>query len=176
MGQKSSHFSAKLSKTKLPLIWVLRTENNNPKPEQPIKFQYKTKRKNTNTENQISTDNTKRNSTKTQNAPTNIKNTNALNNLSASKNQCNNLKNTNLNEIRCKIIKTQNAPLRAKSEPSLATEKANGSKHRHRKKSTRVKNGKTGKLQQFGYEIEDVDAFLTKVSVFQNYTANKLHQ
>lgn len=142
MGQKSSHFAVRLNKTKLPLSWVLGVEGRttrNPNPEQPIKFQYKTKRK----EERSAENNS----------------VNALNNLS--------VKSNNLNEVKCKIIKTQNAPVRTKSEPSLATDR-NRERHRRRKKSTRLKNGRNGSVQQFGYEIGDVDAFLCKVGIISS--------
>lgn len=135
MGQKPSHLTAKLNKTKLPLSWVLRTEartTHNPNPEQPIKFQYKTKRKETKSAGE---------SNKTV----------VLNNL-----------NNNFNEVKCRIVKTENAPVRTKSEPSLVAER-NRERHRRRKRSARLKSGRG--LQQFGYEIGDVDAFLSKVAV-----------
>lgn len=137
MGQKPSHFALKLNKTKLPLSWVLGTEGrttHNPNPKQPIKFQYKTKRKDTKC------------------VEANNKSV-VLNNLNASK-------SNNLNEVKCTIIKTQNVPVRTKSEPSLATDR-NRERHRRRKKSARLRTGRN--LQQFGYEIGDVDAFLSKV-------------
>lgn len=135
MGQKSSHFTIKLNKTKLPLSWALKTEHN-PNPEQPIKFHYKTKRK-TNGENDKTT---------------------VLNNINA-------VKSNNLNEqVKCRIVKTQNAPVRTKSEPSLVTER---SRHRRRKRSARLKSERT--VQQFGYEIGDVDAFLSKVGVHDSH-------
>lgn len=138
MGQKPSHFTVKLNKTKLPLSLVLRTEGrttHNPNPEQPIKFQYKTKRK------------------ETKGAENNNK-TVVLNNLNV-------VKSNNLNEAKCRIITTQNAPVRTKSEPSLVADR-NRERHRRKKKSARLRSGRN--LEQFGYEIGDVDAFLSKVS------------
>lgn len=137
MGQKPSYFAVKLNKAKFPLRWVLRAEGrttHNPNPEQPIKFQYKTKRKETKT-----AENTK---------------TVVLNNLAT-------IKSTNCNEVKCKIIKTQNAPVRTKSDPTLGTNR-DRERHRRRKKSSRLRKGEN--LQQFGYEIGDVDAFLSKVT------------
>lgn len=141
MGQKPSHFTIKLNKTKLPLSWgILRTEHN-PNPEQPIKFHYKTKRR-SNTENNKTT---------------------VLNNIIVAKN------NNNLNE--CRIIKAQNAPVRTKSEPSLVTDR-NRERHRRRKRSARLKSERN--VQQFGYEIGDVDAFLSKVGVLTIFITNRL--
>lgn len=142
MGQKPSHFTVKLNKTKLPLSWVLRTEGrttHNPNPEQPIKFQYKTKRK----------------------EPKGAENnkTVVLNNLNV-------VKSNNLNEVQCRIIKTQNAPVRTKSEPSLVTDRTRERHNRRKKKSAKLRSGKN--LEQFGYEIGDVDTFLSKVSNCKN--------
>lgn len=97
------------------------------------------------------------------------------------------MKNTNLSEVtKCKIVKTQNtnvAPLpqyqnRTKSEPSLTQiQKNDTKKHRHRKQQKIVKNrsqwqdlvykdDEDDDVPQFGYEIQDVDAFLAKVKIY----------
>ena len=58
-------------------------------------------------------------------------------------------------------VKKQNVPTRTKSEPNLGGERGR-ERHRHRRKG-KIKSG-TSKVQQFGYEIQDVDGFLAKVS------------
>lgn len=156
MGQKSSHITEKISKTSFPLRFVLTKQHSTqtPNPEQPIKFQYKTKRKKLTKEKTNETAQQKVTNNKF-NTLNNIKNQNDVKNL---KNNSNNLK-----DITCRIIKTQNAVTRTKSEPSLTTERIREKRHRHRKRSTKLQADKS--MQQFGYKIEDVDAFLTKVLV-----------
>lgn len=151
MGQKPSRLGGRTNKSKLPISWILRGHQttHTPNPEQPIKFQYKTRSKNSEPN-------------KVKSSNDNASNFHTLNN---STNSCsvNKLKN---NEFKCQIAKPQNVPQRTKSEPSLVPEKT---RHRHRRKSTRdsAKYGKNEKIrQQFGYEIQDVDAFLTKVKQF----------
>lgn len=151
MGQKSSHLNEKLHKSKIPLIWLLRTERtiSHTSPQQPIKFQYKTKRKGStkcNKENGAANDRC-------------IQLNNSKLNNDVLNERPNNTKDTG-----CRIVKTQNAPLRTKSESCLTTLKKKSSKHRRRRKSTRMKNDNAQSIQQFGYEIQDVDDFLTKVS------------
>lgn len=123
MGQKPSNLGGRLSNKQLPLTWIFRRERRtcNPNPEQPIKFQYKTRRKHSPEEK-------------------------IHNNLSK-----------NVNEVKCRIVKTQNV-LRTKSEPNLNVDRKD--RHKHRRKRIREDWG----VEQFGYEIQDVDDFLTKVS------------
>ena len=158
MGQKPSILGGKFN-AKLPLSLVLKRDHTqNPNPEQPIKFQYKTRRKkgqggggggNFFVEEQ--------------------KFATATNQNSSNKSQSNFTRSTNGNDVRCKIIKTQSAPIRTKSEPSLVGEKCK-EKHRHsrsrKSSSNRIKN--ENRIQQFGYEIQDVDAFLSKVSLIKS--------
>ncbi|KAF5271861.1 hypothetical protein FQA39_LY08001 [Lamprigera yunnana] len=126
MGQKPSVLGGRKNK-KLPILWILKRQQTiqTPNPEQPIKFQYKTKRKKTPDEllkNSIYTKNTK-------------------------------------------IVKNDNVPVRTKSEPSLVPEKVQ-ERHRHRKRSKIIQYEKDKTIvQQFGYEIQDVDAFLTKATI-----------
>lgn len=153
MGQKPSHHQAPNS-PKLPLSWILRNahHHHNPNPQQPIKFQYKTKRKPANRSN----------------------------NLQLLNNNIYNVKNTNLTEVsKCKIVKTQNTSVpqyekRTKSEPSLApfakSEERSRERHRHRKQQKNrsewqdlVYEEEEEDVPQFGYEIQDVEAFLAKV-------------
>lgn len=134
MGQKSSQFSN--TKPKLSLTWILRNQHthttHNPNPEQPIKFQYKTRRKSVES---------------TREKPT------------ANDSYNNKVRLNNEVIINC----SSNLPVRTKSEPSLNTERVK-EKHRHKKRSSRsVKQEKN----RFGYEINDVDAFLTKVSIYR---------
>lgn len=156
MGQKPSHQLGGGINKKLPFSLFLRGHQttHNPNPEQPIRFQYKTRRKSRDLQDSKHS---------TQNAVNN--NIQTINNLSK-QNQSNiyNVKNTNA-EVKCKLVKTQNAPLRTKSEPNLVPER-NRERHRHRRKPGRIKSDWSDDVQQFGYEIQDVDAFLTKVSSF----------
>lgn len=172
MGQKPSRLGgSRTNKSKLPISWILRGQQitHTPQPEQPIKFQYKTRRKSTDqskhkyiTEKYISEQSFK----KSEQVKT-------LNNLNCSTNKSsvvNNVKNKKVNDFNNKrsTVKIQNAPIRTKSEPSLNLDKVR-EKHRYRRKSTRdvPKYKSEGPIvQQFGYEIEDVDAFLTKVRLF----------
>lgn len=92
-------------------------------------------------------------------------------NKSSSRNVLNNIKVNNCKDIKCKIIKTQNnKPARTKSEPNLlVVEKRD--KYKHRRKSARLikyeRSEEDELVQQFGYEIQNIDDFLTNVS--QNY-------
>lgn len=169
MGQKPSQFPAR-RKSRIPLFWLLRFQkSSNPSPEQPIRFQYKTRRKNGDQldkeTSQKTTENNCNNLSNVVKSPIrDVKTINSVNNNIGCKTNQNALtiiKNTNLSEVQCKIVKTQNStPLRTKSEPNLIVEKK---EKRYRRKSTRLKLENTKQLQQFGYEIEDVDEFLTKV-------------
>ncbi|KAK5645084.1 hypothetical protein RI129_006384 [Pyrocoelia pectoralis] len=142
MGQKSSLLGGKTNKPKLPILWILRGDHtrNRHNPEQPIKFQYKTRRKK---------------SPNVQKHPI-INTNNNNNNVNISTN------NSKINDLKCQ--KAQNAPLRAKSEPSLVPEKE---RHRRRRKPRNIGSYEKSKQieQRFGYEIEDVDAFLTKATI-----------
>lgn len=163
MGQKSSHISEKLSKTTFPLRFLLNKEptTHTHNPEQPIKFQYKTKRKKLNkdktsiktAEQKLTNNNVKKIS---------INNATTLNNIK-NQSEVRNLKDSNLKDITCRIIKTQNAVTRTKSEPSLTTERIRDKRHKHRKRNAKLHADKS--MQQFGYKIEDVDAFLNKVII-----------
>lgn len=137
MGQKPSHPTN--TKPKLSLTWILRNHQqttHNPNPEQPIKFQYKTRRKSVDS-----------------------------NREKPSANDSYNNKVKLNNEI--VTVNNLNVPVRTKSEPSLNTERVR-EKHRHKKRSSRsVKQEKS----RFGYEINDVDAFLTKVSTSMVFSA-----
>ncbi|EFA10618.1 uncharacterized protein LOC103314375 isoform X3 [Tribolium castaneum] len=110
MGQKPSTLGGRQ--------WIFRREHH-PNPEQPIKFQYKTRRKH-------------------QQERTSVGN----------------------NEVKCRIVKTQNV-LRTKSEPNLSVERKE--RHRHRRKNRIKENWGGG--ERFGYEIQDVDDFLTKATI-----------
>lgn len=142
---------------KLPFSLFLRTHHttHNPNPEQPIRFQYKTRRKSKDLQDSKHSN---------QNAVNN--NIQTINNL-GKQNQSNiyNVKNTNV-EVKCKLVKTQYTPVRTKSEPNLVPER-NRDKHRHRRKVGKIKNEWNDDVQQFGYEIQDVDAFLTKVNGYK---------
>lgn len=135
----------------LPFSWIFSREETtcHPNPEQPIKFQYKTRRK---------AHQSKANNTKTCHSVNNIK---TINNLSA---HCkSNQSNKNVNEVtKCKTnFKTDNV-IRTKSEPNLVIVGHHGrERHRHRRKR---KDEWEKDVEQFGYEIQDVDAFLTKVN------------
>jgi hypothetical protein len=155
MGQKPSGLGGK---AKLPFSWVFRRQETtcNPTPEQPIRFQYKTRRKYGTQED------------KNQNRANNIKSFNNVNNIKtinnlskAHQSNKNVVKNTNVNEVKCRIVKTQNA-LRTKSEPNLMGERGR-ERHKHRRKSARIRDDWEEGVEQFGYEIQDVDDFLTKV-------------
>lgn len=130
MGQKTSVLTHPSTKPRLSLTWVLRNQHttHNPNPEQPIKFQYKTRRKSVES-----------NREKIQPSSNDV--------------ITNQLRLTTNEPVNC-------APTRTKSEPSLNTERTR-EKHRHKKRTSRV--AKVEKITQFGYEIHDVDAFLTKV-------------
>ncbi|KAL3270113.1 hypothetical protein HHI36_009171 [Cryptolaemus montrouzieri] len=168
MGQKPSQMGGRYNKSKLPIFWTIgkKQETHNPNPDQPIKFQYKTRRKNfskekTQTSNnnnlkQCSVNNIKtlNNLSKTDSHQSNLTNSNVLTK------SIKNSKDTNLNEVRSQIIKNQNVPSRTKSEPNLVQER---NRHRHRRKNQKVKSN-FSQFQQFGYEIEDIDSFLAKVS------------
>ncbi|KAF5298913.1 hypothetical protein FQR65_LT09566 [Abscondita terminalis] len=126
MGQKPSVLGGKKTK-KLPILWILKGQQTTQtlNPEQPIKFQYKTKRKK----------------------------------------QVDQIYPLNLNIKTTKVVKNHNLPVRTKSEPSLAPEKTK-ERHKHRRKSRNIVYEKDKEfVQQFGYEIEDVDAFLTKATI-----------
>ncbi|KAK9886129.1 hypothetical protein WA026_014915 [Henosepilachna vigintioctopunctata] len=168
MGQKPSRMSGRFNKSKLPLLWILgKTEaTHNPNPEQPIKFQYKTRRKislkdktvtNNNNLKQCSTNNiqTLNNFNKTSKRQSHISSNNVLTKSNK------NTKDTNSNEVKCQIIKTQNTPARTKSEPNLTQERI---KHKHRRKSQKVRS-QFSQVQQFGYEIEDIDSFLARATI-----------
>lgn len=168
MGQKPSHLGGRTNKSKLPISWILRSHQttHTPNPEQPIKFQYKTRRKNVEQQGKHNSEQTN-NTTRSFGRITTLNNLNNIstNRCNISNNNNNNLKNNKVNDLKCQIVKTQNVPIRTKSEPTLFPEKTR-EKHRHRRKSTRdvTKYERNEKIvQQFGYEIEDVDAFLTKV-------------
>lgn len=135
MGQKNSTIK---TKPKLSLTWVLR---NQPKPvptPEPIKLQYKARRR--------SVESTRENCIKKDRQSPNYE----------------------------PKIRNGEVPVRTKSEPNLNSDR-NREKHRHRKRNSRI--SKQGKDKRFGYEIQDVDAFLTKVYI--NYQINlfcrKLH-
>ncbi|XP_074026346.1 uncharacterized protein [Leptinotarsa decemlineata] len=150
MGQRPSHQAGGVINKKLPFpLFPHKSQTtHNPNPEQPIKFQYKTRRKNNIQELKC-----------VQQGSVNINNVqlNNLNKLNQSS------KNTNV-DASCRLIKTQNTPVRTKSEPNLVPER-NREKHRHRRKSTKIKNEWKDENQQFGYEIQDVDDFLTKATL-----------
>lgn len=66
-----------------------------------------------------------------------------------------------------KDIRTKHLPIRTKSEPNLRSERGkdrNRCKRNYGNTSHRVE-----KVQQFGYEIQDVDEFLAKVSNYIYY-------
>ncbi|CAH0555890.1 unnamed protein product [Brassicogethes aeneus] len=130
MGQKPSH----LGKFKSPFSKILhRSETTrNPNPEQPIKFQYKTKRKP---------------------LPNQIKNQNL-----------NNSKVKNTNEIRCGGGEVRiSAVERTKSEPYLGPDRIR-EKHRHKRRSPKIKHWNDD-VEQFGYDIPDIESFLTKATL-----------
>lgn len=140
----------------------------NPNPEQPIKFQYKTRRK-TN-EEKCNNSKGKEFSRIELKEFSGIK---TLNNFTEQKRK-NKIKNNNEGEVKCRIIKTLNAasPLRTRSEPNLIS---NEKKEKHRcKKKGNGKNKDSSSsfdfVQKFGYEIEDVDSFLTKVKKIKLYS------
>lgn len=72
------------------------------------------------------------------------------------------IKNINVSDALCKSVKPQNTPLRANSEPNLISTK--GDRHGAKKRTNRLKCDSDYDVQQFGYEIEDIDDFLTNVS------------
>lgn len=196
MGQKPSQLTNKASHS-LSLQWISKNQKAtlNPNPEQPIKFQYKTKRKiqqNEKNKKGNVTDNnylikkqvnniqlTCNNNNNSTNNNNNNNNNNTIsvrtmNEINKTKrNVLNNIKLNNCQEIKCKIIKTENnnnnnKPSRTKSEPNLIiAERKEKYKHRHRK-SARLKYDKNDEdeymMQQFGYEIQNIDDFLTNVS------------
>lgn len=147
MGQTPSHLGGSFYKLKLPFKILHRPETTRtPNPEQPIKFQYRTKRRKQNS-HQIDVAN-------------NVQTLNNVNKTQIS----NKIKNTNLNEAKCKVIKSQNSPERTRSEPNLRGDRSRD-KHKHRRRnSPKIKNWNDD-VQQFGYDIPDIDSFLTKVSV-----------
>uniref|UniRef100_A0A6P7G6H2 Uncharacterized protein LOC114334594 isoform X1 n=1 Tax=Diabrotica virgifera virgifera TaxID=50390 RepID=A0A6P7G6H2_DIAVI len=145
MGQKPSRQQGQSINKKLPFALFSHknetTQNIN--PQQPIRFQYKTKRKN------------------------NIKDLNCIkqNHVNIDNVHLNNFvkpnqsKETNC-EVQCKLVKTQSTPVRTKSEPNLVPERT-----RYRNRRKKVKNDWNNETPQFGYEIQDVDAFLNKATI-----------
>ncbi|XP_045474820.1 uncharacterized protein LOC123680786 [Harmonia axyridis] len=164
MGQNSSQMGGGFKDKKLPLFWMMRrtTSTQNPNPEQPIKFQYKTRRKKASTEKTLFPNN---NNLRKCSANHNFQ---TLNNFCRSdtnqtvNNKSNKYcKDKNSNEVKCQIIKTQNAPLRTKSEPNLNQER---DRQRHRRKNLKTRSHFSD-VQQFGYEIKDIDSFLAKATI-----------
>ncbi|CAH1154293.1 unnamed protein product [Phaedon cochleariae] len=149
MGQKASHQGGSINEKKLPIsLFPLKLHTTSHRhSEQSVKFQYKNKRKN----DAKQTNCVKQNIVNSQNIQ--------LNNL----NKSNQSKHTN----ECRLVKTQNAPTvgRAKSEPSLVPVKRREKYTRHRRKSTKIKNNWDEDIEQFGYDIQDVDAFLAKATI-----------
>lgn len=162
MGQKPSSSGGNNNQL-LPLSWILRRNQrttHNPNPEQPIKFQYKTRRKNSSQDNQTNNNKSVNNNT------TAIQTLNNLGKQNQSYKKI--VKNTNVQDVQQQSNK-QNQPFRTKSESNLSEQRAKD-KHRHRRKSGRIRKQDWGGVvvQKFGYEIQDVDAFLTKVICFKN--------
>ncbi|KAJ3642532.1 hypothetical protein Zmor_025300 [Zophobas morio] len=160
MGQKPSSLGGRFgSKTQLPFFWLFRRQETtcHPHPEQPIKFQYKTRRKH------VSKEDKNQNRSSGNRSCGDINNIRTLNNLKVHQSNKTVVKNTNVNEIKCKIIKTQNA-LRAKSEPNLNSERGRD-RYKHRRKNCRLSEEWEEGIQQFGYEIQDVDDFLSKATI-----------
>ncbi|KAJ8971821.1 hypothetical protein NQ317_002938 [Molorchus minor] len=155
MGQRPSHQVGGGINKRLPFFFLRGPHTaRNPKPEQPIKFQYKTRRKSRDLHQEANNKGT---------SPNSVNSPQTLNNLGKPK-QSNVYSVKNTNEVKCKLVKAQNVPLRAKSEPSLVPERSRV-KHRHRRKSTMTKSDWSEDVQQFGYEIQDVDGFLTKATI-----------
>lgn len=167
MGQKSSSLSRPSTKPRLSLTWVLRTQRatQNPNPEQPIKFQYKARRRSVEStrDNKQKPQNDKENKACQTNKPSqnklqqgNIPSQNKLSQGKPSENNKSGIKSSPVDKLKVRNVEP---PMRTKSEPSLNTGRE---KHRHRKRSSRA--GRPDK-SKFGYEIQDVDAFLAKVIV-----------
>ena len=172
MGQRSSSLLAARTRPKLSLTWVLRGDRQS---------------SSTTTTTTVST--ADENVTPPEPSPATLINTN-INNLEkpAIKYSCknsnnnnsttklnsesnNNISNSNNNNNSNKTIGTP--PTRTLSEPSLLiansesgrSGRSSREKHRHRRTRTpRHKTDKQRRPSRFGYEIQDVDAFLTKVS------------
>lgn len=172
MGQKPSRLTNG-NKIRIPLSWLLKPRRTrNPNPEQPIKFQYKTRRKhveNPQNDNSTFSNNVTTNIIKKTNRD--IKGIDSANNVNnditktTNRTTINIIKNTNISgESRFKIAKTQNsATWRTKSEPNLLgeyQERRSRQKYQPKNKWNEEEKGK-----QFGYEIEDIDQFLMKVCI-----------
>ncbi|XP_044754465.1 uncharacterized protein LOC123313589 [Coccinella septempunctata] len=167
MGQNSSQMGGRFKDRKLSLFWIIgrTTATQNSNPEQPIKFQYKTRRKKSNKDKTLVANN---NTLKKYSASNNLQTLNNFNKSDTNQSVNNVLhksskysKDKNSNEVRCQIIKTQNAPFRTKSEPNLIQERE---RQKHRRKNLRSRSHFSD-VQQFGYEIEDIDGFLTKATI-----------
>ncbi|XP_060528905.1 uncharacterized protein LOC132703579 [Cylas formicarius] len=152
MGQKPSHQAGgRFLQDKLRFLFPkeYRTTHN-PRPEQPIKFQYKTTRKTVDKNQQ------------NEKLPPVIK-IQTINNLKT----CVQVKNTNETKDSKpdqRNVAKQYLPMRTKSEPTLAVDKVR-TRNRQKKKTAKSKNNWKEKVQQFGYEIQDVDAFLAKATL-----------
>lgn len=174
MGQKPSRLTNG-NKARIPLSWLLKPRRTrNPNPEQPIKFQYKTRRKHPQNDNSTYSNNVTTNITKPNRDIKRISSVNNVNNdITKATNRAalNIIKNTNISgESQFKIAKKQNsATWRTKSEPNLLGEYQD--RRSRQKYQSKNKWNEEEKTKQFGYEIEDIDEFLMKVSVkiFQPY-------
>ncbi|KAJ9595993.1 hypothetical protein L9F63_012814, partial [Diploptera punctata] len=162
MGQRASSLLAPRTRPKLSLTWVLRGDRQNTAPSAADENLPSSTIINTNINN-IEKSSIKYNCKNSNNNNNNAKlNTESNNNISNNNNNNNN-NNKSLGTI-------SSPPTRTLSEPSLLiansesgrSGRSNREKHRHRR--TRTPRHKTDKQKRtrFGYEIQDVDAFLTK--------------
>ncbi|XP_030761933.1 uncharacterized protein LOC115886786 [Sitophilus oryzae] len=150
MGQQtSSHPKNLLLHRKLSAFLLSRSRRTTrtPHPAQPIKFQYKTARNN-NTNGVTTIKNDKQQIKPIDNLAS-VKDKNIL---------AEEIKNTEEKNVKVGV----RLPLRTKSEPNIGYERP-----RHRRKSRKVSKGcyESKVVQPFGYEIQDVDAFLAKATL-----------
>ncbi|KAF7288025.1 uncharacterized protein LOC143190751 [Rhynchophorus ferrugineus] len=145
MGQQPSRQRKNfLLHRKLSSFLATRSRRN-PNPQQPIKFQYKTTKKQTTEPPSTSPD-------KFRIKP--IGRLRAIRNCTEATDD-GHLARRNATREEVKL------PLRTKSEPNLGTERP-----KHRRKSRKIRGDPhDGKIQQFGYEIQDVDSFLAKATL-----------
>ncbi|XP_018336857.1 uncharacterized protein LOC108745219 isoform X2 [Agrilus planipennis] len=158
MGQKQSGLGKKLSGIKLPIIWVLRNQRitQNPNPQEPIKFQYKTRKKPINL--------TCRNDVDKKTVITDERNNMSVKTLG--KHNCR-LKESKLNNKHVADVKIPNTcrpPARTRSEPSLYPERREKRLYKI-KKSKPLNSDLFHFRKEFGYEIEDVDDFLANATI-----------
>ncbi|XP_017772654.1 PREDICTED: uncharacterized protein LOC108559805, partial [Nicrophorus vespilloides] len=119
-------------KPKLPLIWILRCQNRTHNPNPEQPIKFQYHK------------------TRRKSIEKDYQKVNSVNQSEGPKGGCS-------AEQGCRMVKTQGPQIaRTKSEPNLAFGEK---RHRHRRKSGRSTRTV---VQKFGYEIQDIDDFLTK--------------